>query len=153
MFSLFRMMIFLAIVVLFIPADEQELTKNADIRSVGPVEAIVVAKAAVDDARGFCARNPTACETGASLAAVFSAKARTGVRYMSDWLATPKTETPERTARDSSPIVTGSLPAPVRSPVSAPAQSFPHAAEPTAGTRAAILYPEPPRKPSRGRAA
>jgi len=79
---LIRVAFCLMIVILFIPADETETRKLADGRSISTFEAFGLAAAIYQDARGFCGRNPDACETGQIALATFGAKARTGARWI-----------------------------------------------------------------------
>ena len=79
---LIRVMIFVGLVILFIPADEAETQKLVHGRAVSTLEAIGFASAVYDDARGFCGRNKEACDIGSVAAATFGAKARTGARWI-----------------------------------------------------------------------
>ncbi len=85
MFFLLRVAFWLSLVILLIPADPsyQAATKG---RNVSTFEAIGAAQAAFDDAKGFCGRNPSACDVGRTALDGFGAKARTGARWVYEQL-------------------------------------------------------------------
>lgn len=85
MFFLLRVAFWLSLVILLIPADpsDQAATKG---RNVSTFEAIGAAQAAFDDAKGFCGRNPSACDVGRTALDGFGAKARTGARWVYEQL-------------------------------------------------------------------
>ena len=58
---LIKVAYWLTIVVLYLPADSAQQNQAAQ---VGPIEALGAAQAAVEDASGFCTRNPDACIVG-----------------------------------------------------------------------------------------
>lgn len=96
----------LTIVVLLLPADS---TRQAEPTQVGPIEALSAAQAAVEDASGFCARNPDACEVGSQAFQSFGEKAQYGARLLYEFLAARFSE------GDATPqAVTGAIPAPHR---------------------------------------
>lgn len=74
----------LAIVVLLLPA---EPAKQGQQPQVGAIEALGAAQAAVEDAGGFCTRNPGACETGAQAFQNFGEKAQYGAKLLYEFLS------------------------------------------------------------------
>lgn len=74
----------LTIVVLLLPAPESDI--NRATRMVGTTEAISVLSAALNDARGFCTRNPEACVTGTAAVQTFGYKAQYATRILNDFL-------------------------------------------------------------------
>lgn len=106
MFFLLRAAFWLSLVILLIPADPSD-TPSSGAKPVSTFEAMGAAQSAYDDVKGFCGRNPAACEVGRSALDTFGAKARTGVRWVYEQLdgkdhttttgSTPKAE-PRRAA-------------------------------------------------------
>lgn len=82
-----RTALLVGIGVMLIPADPAELEADGLARKADAFATLGFAKAAYDDASGFCQRNPDACETGSALAASFGAKARTGAKWVYGWLS------------------------------------------------------------------
>jgi hypothetical protein len=118
-----------AIGIMLIPADPDEIARSGEAAKASALSTLVFAKAAYDDASGFCGRNPDACTTGAALADSFGAKARTGAKWVygyfsPDPIATgPGHAPPTRATALPDPIATGSLatrtevlPVPARKP-------------------------------------
>lgn len=128
MFFLLRVAFWLSLVVLFIPADPQSLADKGEGRDVSTFEAIGAAQSTYSDLKGFCGRNPTTCDVGRMAANTFTAKAKTGVRWISEQL--------DGTSDKPSPTVTGSTNR------SAPSTT-PSELRPTLGWDA----PLPPRRP------
>lgn len=91
---LIRIALLIGIVILFIPADEAEMKKQAGGQSVSLFDTIGFATAAYSDASGFCTRNPQACSTGGVFVDTFEAKARTGARWLYAWLEPNKAAAP-----------------------------------------------------------
>lgn len=103
MFFLLRVAFWLSLVILLIPADPQIAAERSSGHEVGTFEAIDAAHSTWEDVKGFCGRNPTACDVGRVAADTFAAKARTGVRWVQRQLDGPE-------ATDRAPLVTGSTP-------------------------------------------
>ena len=95
----------LTIVVLFLPADSAKQGQA----QVGPIEALGAAQAAVEDASGFCTRNPNACEVGSQAFQTFGEKAQNGAKLLYEFLSARFTDQP-----GSSPVTTGSIKTPSR---------------------------------------
>jgi hypothetical protein len=81
---LIKVAFWLTIVVLLLPADS---AKQGQATQVGALEALGAAQAAVEDASGFCARNPDACEVGSQAFQTFGEKAQHGARLLYEFLS------------------------------------------------------------------
>jgi hypothetical protein len=88
----------LTIVVLLIPAEKARDGQHAQ---VGALEALGAAQAAVEDASGFCKRNPDACETGSQAFQTFGEKAQYGAKLLYEFLAARFSDGPAPTATGS----------------------------------------------------
>jgi hypothetical protein len=97
----------LTIVVLFLPADS---AKQGPSAQVGPIEALGAAQAAVEDASGFCTRNPGACEVGSQAFQTFGEKAQNGAKMLYEFLSARFAEPDSATTQFS----TGSIKTPAR---------------------------------------
>lgn len=84
MFFLLRLAFFLGLVILLVPADQTEVKTGG--RLISSTDMIVAASQALDDAKGFCERQPAACEVGHAFGDTYSAKARTAARMIYDYL-------------------------------------------------------------------
>jgi hypothetical protein len=97
----------LTIVVLFLPADS---AKRGQTAHVGPIEALGAAQAAVEDASGFCTRNPDACQVGSQAFQTFGEKAQNGAKLLYEFLSARFSD-----QTGSSPqVTTGSIKTPNR---------------------------------------
>lgn len=76
----------LTIVVLFLPADSAQ-ERDASRAQVSPIEAFGAAQAAVEDATGFCSRQPDACEVGSQAFQTFGEKAQHGAKLLYQFLS------------------------------------------------------------------
>jgi len=88
----------LTIVVLLLPADK---AKESQPAQVGALEALGAAQAAVEDASGFCTRNPEACETGSQAFQTFGEKAQYGAKLLYEFLSARFTDSAPQTATGS----------------------------------------------------
>ena len=78
MFFLLRMAFWLTVVCVLLPSGgTQSTSPDAQIDAV---QAATLAGAAVSDMRGFCARQPDACEVGGKVAVAHGPKAAAGPR-------------------------------------------------------------------------
>jgi hypothetical protein len=75
----------LTVVVLLLPS---EPAKQGQTAQVSPFEALGAAQAAVEDASGFCTRNPDACTIGSQAFQSFGEKAQYGAKLLYEFLAT-----------------------------------------------------------------
>ena len=98
MFFLLRVAFWLSVVVIFLPSAPTSKTDPARPQ-VGAVEALGAAQAAVEDARGFCARRPDACETGSQALHAFGQKAQHGAKILYEFLSDRFAEAPAATPR------------------------------------------------------
>lgn len=83
MWFLLRATFWISLVLLLVPMDTGASSSS---QHVSPLQALSVAQAAVEDAKGFCERNPAACETGAAALVTVGEKARVGVRLLNTYL-------------------------------------------------------------------
>ena len=84
MFFLMRMAFWLGVVCLLLPSSGSNST-SPDTQ-VNATEAVTLASAAVSDARGFCDRQPTACEVGSKVALALGHKAEAGARTLYEFV-------------------------------------------------------------------
>lgn len=103
---LIRMTFWLSLVIAFIPANPDDL--NTDQRIVSTQETIGVVQTTVSDFARFCERNGETCETGKELFSQFGAKAKTGVRFVYNFIDGENESIAGQHNRDS--IQTGSTP-------------------------------------------
>ncbi len=125
MFFLLRVAFWLSLVILLIPADPQIAAERKQGRDVSTFEAIDAAQSTFQDVKGFCGRNPTACDVGRVAIDTFAAKAKTGARWVYQQF-----EDGEATG---SPAVTGST----------ARQTRPSELRPTLGWDAPLPQPRP----------
>jgi len=74
----------LSVVVVLLPAPEGS---EGGTRMIGTTEAVSLLSAALNDARGFCQRNPEACVTGTQAAQTFGHKAQYASRLLHDFIS------------------------------------------------------------------
>jgi hypothetical protein len=79
---LLRTAFWLSVVILLLPAAPS--SDGSAARSAGTGEALIVARTAVQDAAGFCARNPQA---GGTALAAFGQNAQTGARWLYEFVS------------------------------------------------------------------
>jgi len=89
----------LTIVVLLLPS---EPSKQGQTAQVSPLEALGAAQAAVEDASGFCERNPDACTIGSQAFQTFGEKAQYGAKLLYEFLSA-------RFTGEAAPVATGSI--------------------------------------------
>ncbi len=85
MFFLLRTAFWLSIVILLLPADPAK--RDSARPQLGTLETLGVAQAALEDARGFCARRPEACEAGSLALYSFGEKAQYGAKLVYEFLS------------------------------------------------------------------
>lgn len=76
----------LTIVVLFLPGDSAR-ERHVSRSQVSPLEALGAAQAAVEDASGFCSRQPDACTIGSQAFQTFGEKAQHGAKLLYEFLS------------------------------------------------------------------
>ncbi len=84
MFFLMRMAFWLGVVCLLLPSGGAK--PNSPNTQINATEAVTLASAAVTDARGFCERQPTACEVGGKVAVALGHKAEAGARTLYEFI-------------------------------------------------------------------
>ncbi len=77
--TLFKLGFWGGLTLLFIPVD---LGAQNEGRTVSAFEAVVAAKATVDDLRDICVRKPDVCETGGAALQTISARAKAGAKLV-----------------------------------------------------------------------
>ena len=85
MFFLLRMAFWLTVVCVLLPSGTKSTSPDAKIDAE---QAVTLASAAVSDARGFCDRQPDACEVGGKVAVALGHKAEAGARTIYDFITT-----------------------------------------------------------------
>ncbi len=95
MFFLLRMTFWLGLVCVLLPGS----SGDAPAAKIDAANAVTAAGAAVSDMRGFCERQPQACEVGGQVAVAIGHKAEAGARTLYDFVSTKLNEkSPEQTA-------------------------------------------------------
>jgi hypothetical protein len=89
MFFLLRMAFWLTVVCVLLPSGSNNTSADAQIDAT---QAASLAAAAVSDARGFCERQPDACEVGGKVAVAIGHKAEAGARTLFEFISTKITE-------------------------------------------------------------
>jgi hypothetical protein len=117
MFFLLRVAFWISIVVVQLPAGPKT---DPSAPEISTFEAFGAAQAALNDARGFCARQPEACVVGSQALQVFGQKAQNGARMLYEMLSSNSAET---IAKQDGP--TGSTPRPGRDTLTAEDRDLP----------------------------
>jgi len=84
MFFLLRMAFWLGVVCVLFSVGGKSTSPEAQIDAS---QAVTLASAAVSDVRGFCERQPDACETGGKVAVALGHKAEAGARTLYDLIS------------------------------------------------------------------
>ena len=84
MFFLLRMAFWLGVVCVLLSSGGQSTSPEAQIDAA---QAVTLASAAVTDVRGFCERQPDACEAGGKVAVAIGHKAEAGARTLYDFIS------------------------------------------------------------------
>ena len=105
MFFLLRMAFWLAVVCVLVPSSNKSTSPDAQINAS---QAVTLATGAVSDARGFCERQPDACEAGGKVAVALGHKAEAGARTIYDFISKVR----EKAAEKSPAEKTAGRPAP-----------------------------------------
>ena len=85
MFFLLRVAFWLSIVLVLLPSGTPSKAPQAQA-SLGAVETLSAAGAAVSDMTQFCGRQPDACEVGAQAAVAFGQRAQAGAKMVFDFI-------------------------------------------------------------------
>ena len=83
MFFLLRMAFWLTVVCVLLPSGTKSTSPDAQIDAT---QAATLAGAAVSDMRGFCDRQPDACEVGGKVAVALGHKAEAGARTLYEFI-------------------------------------------------------------------
>jgi hypothetical protein len=109
MFFLLRMAFWLCVVCVLLPSVSSQ--SNDPAAQIDAKQAVTLASAAVTDARGFCDRQPDACQVGGSLAVALGHKAEAGARTLYQFISAqlskpsePADKNAERTAAKVVPV-------------------------------------------------
>jgi hypothetical protein len=89
MFFLLRMAFWLTVVCVLLPSGSNNASPDAQIDAT---QAASLATAAVSDVRGFCGRQPDACEVGGKVAVAIGHKAEAGARTLIEFISTKVNE-------------------------------------------------------------
>ena len=121
MFFLLRMAFWLTVVCVLLPNGGKTTSPDAQIDAT---QAASLATAAVSDVRGFCDRQPDACEVGGKVAVAIGHKAEAGARTLFEFISTKMNEksppadkapaTGTLTQSDMAPAWQGPVPLPPR---------------------------------------
>ncbi len=88
MFFLLRMTFWLGLVCVLLPGS----SGDAPAAKIDAANAVTAAGAAVSDMRGFCERQPQACEVGGQVAVAIGHKAEAGARTIYEFVSTKLNE-------------------------------------------------------------
>jgi hypothetical protein len=89
MFFLLRMAFWLTVVCVLLPSGNKTTSPDAQIDAT---QAASLATAAVSDVRGFCDRQPDACEVGGKVAVAIGHKAEAGARTLFEFISAKMNE-------------------------------------------------------------
>lgn len=84
MFFLLRMAFWLGVVCVLLSSGGKSTSPEAQIDAS---QAVTLASAAVTDVRGFCERQPDACEAGGKVAVAIGHKAEAGARTLYEFIS------------------------------------------------------------------
>jgi len=93
MFFLLRMAFWLGVVCVLLSVGGKSTPRDAQI---DPAQAVTLASAAMNDVRGFCERQPDACEAGGKVAVALGHKAEAGARTLYEFISSKLRETTEK---------------------------------------------------------
>ena len=93
MFFLLRMAFWLGVVCVLLSSGGQSTSPETQIDAA---QAVTLASAAVTDVRGFCERQPDACEAGGKVAVAIGHKAEAGARTLYDFISRLREKSTEK---------------------------------------------------------
>ena len=96
---LLRVAFWLTLVLLLIPTGSDTNTRTG---SLGPGDAMSAAQATIEDARGFCTRQPDACAFAGRIASTLTDKAQAGAKMLYEFLR-------DQSSNRANPATTGSV--------------------------------------------
>ena len=100
MFFLLRMAFWLTVVCVLIPSGGKSTSPDAQINAG---QAVTLATGAVSDVRGFCERQPDACEAGGKVAVALGHTAEAGARTIYDFISKVREKATEKTGSTEKP--------------------------------------------------
>lgn len=116
MFFLLRMAFWLGVVCVLLPGGEKtQVAPHIDTAS-----AVTAAGAAVSDMRGFCERQPQACEVGGKVATAIGQRAEAGARTLYEIISTKLNEKPAKPVKTSGTLTEADLSTTWHAPVPLP---------------------------------
>jgi hypothetical protein len=103
MFFLLRMAFWLTVVCVLLPSGNNNASPDAQIDAT---QAASLATAAVSDVRGFCDRQPDACQVGGKVAVAIGHKAEAGARTLIEFISAKVNEksAPEKAPTKIAPV-------------------------------------------------
>ncbi|MDP2298669.1 MAG: DUF5330 domain-containing protein [Pseudolabrys sp.] len=110
MFFLLRMGFWLGVVCVLLPSGTPSNT--AQDGQIDAMQAVTVAGAAMSDMRGFCERQPDACDVGGKVAVALGHKAEAGARTLYEFISAKLAEKPAATEKAGArlvPVTTGGV--------------------------------------------
>lgn len=105
MFFLLRMAFWLGVVCVLLPSGAKSTSPDAQIDAM---KAATLAGAAVSDMRGFCARQPDACEVGGKVAIALGHKAEAGARTIYEFISGKLNEKPAPAEKTTAKLIPAS---------------------------------------------
>jgi hypothetical protein len=96
MFFLLRMAFWLCVVCVLLPSVGSQ--SNDPDTQIDAKQAVTLASAAVTDARGFCDRQPDACQVGGNLVVALGHKAEAGARTLYQFISARLSEPAGKTS-------------------------------------------------------
>ena len=115
MFFLLRMTFWLGLVCVLLPGSGSD----APAAKIDPASAVTAAGAAVSDMRGFCERQPQACEVGGQVAVAIGHKAEAGARTIYEFVSTKINEKSAEQAADKGTLTPADMAPAWRAPAPA----------------------------------
>lgn len=109
MFFLLRLAFWLGVVCLLLPSGGSNSTPPAT--QINAKEAVTLASAAVSDARGFCDRQPAACDVGSKVALALGHKAEAGARTLYEFITASLSGQPGTAQKSGDPSLPAMTPA------------------------------------------
>ena len=106
MFFLLRMAFWLGVVCVLLSSAGKPTSPEAQIDAS---QAVTLASAAVTDVRGFCERQPDACEAGGKVAVAIGHKAEAGARTLYDFISKLREKSEKADGKADSKTVPASL--------------------------------------------
>ena len=101
MFFLLRMAFWLGVVCVLLSSGGKSTSPEAQIDAS---QAVTLASAAVTDVRGFCERQPDACEAGGKVAVAIGHKAEAGARTLYDFISRLREKSASAEKTDGKPV-------------------------------------------------